>query len=165
VDAADWLVDLLDVKNRNKLVNQAIRTLKKMADKFDFIAFRGNSGALIAIPVAYKLKKQLTVIRKENREQRHSGRDVEGVTTGRYFIMDDFISSGKTIEEIVKMLPYAQCVGIWLYRQNKCNTPYFYNVYQRDPLGCCVKDKDGEWIISQKIPVYNRFGAPAIEVV
>ena len=87
---------------------------------FDAIAFRGLSGALIAIPMAHALDKTMIAVRKKG-ENNHSGAGVEGDWVARrYVIMDDMISTGNTVRTIMRAIknfsPNAECLGtlVWL---------------------------------------------------
>lgn len=89
---------------------------------FDTIAFTGVSGAALAFPLSYLLGKPLLCVRKAN-SSTHSSYKVEGnYSAFRYIIVDDFISSGKTMEDIQKNIerelapPIPELVGIYLYR-------------------------------------------------
>lgn len=85
---------------------------------FDAIAFRGLSGSLVAPIVAHMMDKTLLAVRKG--EQCHSVHMVEGDHNARrYVILDDFISSGTTVREILKWvgreIPHARCIGALEY--------------------------------------------------
>lgn len=107
-------------KTITKLV-AAIRKFKKN-NPFDAIAFTGTSGAAAAYPLSLRLKIPLICVRKE---RSHSYLEVEGAySMSKYIIVDDFISSGKTIDQIVlkinnayKALAYKKPtpIGIVLY--------------------------------------------------
>jgi len=72
--------------------------------EFDTIAFRGMSGALVAPIVARDLKKEIILVRKTG-EDNHSGYSLEGhIGAKKYVILDDFISTGKTVREIIKQV-------------------------------------------------------------
>lgn len=97
--------------------------------EFDTIAFTGMSGALFAPIVAYKLHKEIVAIRKP-RDGSHSDYDTEGyLHASKYIIIDDFVSSGRTVKRIIKEMlkfaPAAQLVGIYTY----------YPAYTGMPLG------------------------------
>jgi len=88
---------------------------------FDAIAFRGNSGALIAPTLALALDKTMLMIRKNCpcgiHSFSHSSHEVEGDYGAKtYIIADDIISSGTTaqaiVEEIKKVAPKAKCLGV-----------------------------------------------------
>jgi adenine/guanine phosphoribosyltransferase-like PRPP-binding protein len=72
-----------------------------LSDKsFEAIAFSGNSGALLAAPLALALDKGLILVRKPDTEC-HSDYKVEGLKeASTYIIVDDFVASGSTVEFI-----------------------------------------------------------------
>jgi orotate phosphoribosyltransferase len=111
--AADHLEDILDGKSLRLRVKWTVAKLKH--HKFDAIAFRGLSGALVAPAVAMRMNKSLIAVRKAKTD--HSPNMVEGdVTARRYVIVDDFVCSGTTIEHIVreirKVNKNAECIGM-----------------------------------------------------
>jgi adenine/guanine phosphoribosyltransferase-like PRPP-binding protein len=113
-----------------------IRRIKDSKLKFDFIAFRGYSGALVASLVASSLSKPLSLVRKRG-DRSHStyghdcGEYVEYdnslidtfLCKGRYIIIDDFIDTGKTLLKIKKAIDNESannvvCVGVFLYNNS-----------------------------------------------
>ena len=96
-----------------ELIPDVKRILKGV--KFEAIAFRGNSGALIAPIVALHLKKTLIMVRKTT-EGTHSYKMVEGDWAAkRYIIVDDCIDTGKTarvIQREIKTWSSAECLGV-----------------------------------------------------
>lgn len=123
---ATWIKPLVDPVKRRDAV---IRTRTRLCDlpPFDAIAFTGLSGSVIAGAVALAMDKYLYCVRK-NGESRHSEYQVEGPSTGlRYAIIDDFISTGATIERIIEMVSAhtngtAVCVGAYLWRDDELKT-------------------------------------------
>jgi len=101
--ASEYLLPALDTASLKKRIEDTIQYLRVRTKKFDAIAFRGMSGALVAPAVAARLKKNLLMVRKPQ-ENSHSSMKVEGFceTAQRYVIIDDFVSSGNTISEIRK---------------------------------------------------------------
>lgn len=106
----------IDMSELNTYVNLAIQALKNK--RFDSLAFRGMSGAVIAPPVALALKKHLIMVRKPlDQIETHSDHLVEGnLSSKKYIIIDDFMSSGRTARDIVKAVadfaPAAKCLGM-----------------------------------------------------
>lgn len=105
-------------------IEQAAHDLKKQGYKFDAIAFRGMSGALLAAPLALALDKTMILVRKG--EDSHSMYKIEGdIGAQKYLIVDDFIGTGTTvrtiIEEIFEEMKWRtlepQCIGILEMRQ------------------------------------------------
>lgn len=101
--------------------------------EFDAIAFSGISGALIASVVAYKMNKEIIVVRKNGgNDGSHSAKYVEGyVRAGqRVVIIDDLICTGATMRNIVKGLnqffPSKQyeIVGVILYDETRRRMEY-----------------------------------------
>ena len=91
--------------------------------EFDALAFRGQSGSLIAPVLALALDKTMLMVRK-NMTDCHSGQIVEGdLGAQRYIIIDDLISSGKTVttivEEIAKVARKAVCLGVLEYTRTE----------------------------------------------
>lgn len=101
----------------------AAEALKKETD-FDTIAFSGMSGAAMAFILSHWMNVPLLCVRKRN-EQSHyvqqSGKILEGNVKNarRYLIVDDFISSGATVNHIVESIQVsnltAKCVGMLMY--------------------------------------------------
>lgn len=104
--------DSLDPIKNAIIVETMANDIKNSGIEFDFIAFRGSSGALIGAPISLALKKRLVNIRKEDAPA-HSG-TVTGLATGRYIIVDDFICTGSTIEFIFDALGKEFCVRIFV---------------------------------------------------
>lgn len=115
-----------------KLIRYISKTLKQSKLEFDTIAVRGMSGALIGPILAYVLNKHLIVIRKDG-ENTHSSYKVEGnVNARKVLIVDDFVSTGETVQEIIDKIetyvnqsysrpedaPPVEFVGIACYRNH-----------------------------------------------
>lgn len=115
-------------------VNRVIKKLEKLRQeiKFDAIAFRGISGSSIAYPVSAIAGYHLIEVRRapglrNGKGNSHHGSTIEGSSRKikRYIILDDFISSGKTVEEIAETITkefsrgakadQPQCVAIVIY--------------------------------------------------
>jgi adenine/guanine phosphoribosyltransferase-like PRPP-binding protein len=108
------MAKFLDMAELPTYIQYAIEALR--GKRFDSLAFRGMSGAVIAPPVAIALKKHLIMVRKPE-EPTHSDFPVEGnINSRKYIIIDDFMSSGKTaraiIEAVAKFAPQANCLGV-----------------------------------------------------
>jgi hypoxanthine phosphoribosyltransferase len=124
ISACGYLRDIVTSEGMKASVNCLVKGLRPLKKKFDAIAFRGMSGAIIAPNIAQRLGKDIIGIRK-NDERRHSGYKVEGVICNNYIIVDDFIDSCKTIEtiqsEIHDWCENATLVGIALYASYELN--------------------------------------------
>ncbi len=84
-----------------KLVRRAKPKLRNFRKKhpFDAIAFCGYSGAAIAAVLSWELNIPMIAVRKE---QSHDNQMTFGVRSiNSYIIVDDFVSSGETINRIV----------------------------------------------------------------
>ena len=95
-----------------EIINKAAKDLKKV--KFDIIVFRGFSGAIVGSALALQLRKPWALVRKPG-DSTHSGRLVEGDVEGDYIIVDDFIDSGVTVNEIIDVCRKGNCIGVYLY--------------------------------------------------
>jgi hypothetical protein len=130
--AGAHLYKVFKAGNLKKIVNYTIEALQPHKDNFDTIAVRGVSGVLVGSAVAIALNKHLIVVRKEE-DDSHSGVTCEGhLTARRYVIVDDFISSGRTVKTIAteiarwqnfhrntlnEIYPNAICYGGAMYFQ------------------------------------------------
>ena len=111
-------VDPKQLQERIDLAVSAIQLYEATHETtVEAIAFRGMSGALIASPVAVRLQKSLILVRKPN-DGSHSSYKVESckVEPKNYVILDDFVSSGKTANAIIKAIklvaPKAKYLGV-----------------------------------------------------
>jgi adenine/guanine phosphoribosyltransferase-like PRPP-binding protein len=94
-----YLTSAFDMELQRKVIHKAIEKLRPRVDDFDVIAFSGMSGALIAPIIAHGLGKGMLLVRK-SLDNSHANCVLEGVSSGRYIILDDFIASGSTIRYI-----------------------------------------------------------------
>ena len=97
----------------------AVKSLRKLKSYFDFIVVRGTSGLLIGPELASRLDVPFGVVRKQT-DNSHYGAGYEGcMLNGRYLIIDDFVASGETVQEIVTevsiAIPQSKCVGVYCY--------------------------------------------------
>jgi adenine/guanine phosphoribosyltransferase-like PRPP-binding protein len=102
------LLDVFDLKNRNKIIKYLTDCLKPFVEEFDAVVVSGYSMALIAPIIAHKLKKNIVLVRKKS-EQRHSSFDVEGMHNQRCIIIDDLIASGHTFETMIHYVKNIDC--------------------------------------------------------
>jgi adenine/guanine phosphoribosyltransferase-like PRPP-binding protein len=144
---SDYLYSCLRLEEYQLRLPKAKAILKKY--KFDAIAFRGMSGALVAAPLALAIKKTLIMVRKpEDEKARHSTRAVEGDRGAQSFvIVDDFVSSGTTMKTMLRAIkkfnPEAVCIGYlgWQRCQkrltlNPIPSHWLAYVDQYDRYGC-----------------------------
>lgn len=111
--SSSYLHCMLDKREFDRRVSTARDILSKY--KYDAIAFRGMSGALLAAPLAHMLDKTMIMVRKPKVDC-HTSRAVEGDNAARrYIIVDDVICSGNTLRTIIRAVkrfaPAAECVG------------------------------------------------------
>lgn len=123
-----------------------IRTLaKKHRMQFDAVVFTGYSGALVGPLVAAQMGKDPIFVRKE-KESNHSSWTVEGsIDVRRYVIVDDFVSSGRTIERVLAQMREhrhgAECVGILQYNTSAASKRWDHGFRN--------------FLTGQRIPVYR----------
>lgn len=113
---------LFEPDDRNKIVDYLFNYLIQRTNEFDAIIVSGYSMSLVAPIIAYKLDKNIVLVRKED-EDCHSSYLVEGVRDQRCIIIDDLIASGDTVRYCIKQAEsYLDCkvVGIILYDTNEC---------------------------------------------
>lgn len=98
--SSSYLHSVYDPESFQRTVELTVELMKPNLDGFDAIVFRGSSGAALAYPVAYLLKKPLLHVRKE---LGHSYSKLEGLYGAkRIAIVDDFVSSGDTLRTIMQ---------------------------------------------------------------
>ena len=116
---ADYIRAALDPEERGRLIESASYAIEPL--QVSTIAVRGVSGLVFGAPLAYVMDKHLTVVRKKDGS--HSCYAVEGYLPGpleRWVIVDDLISTGATIEYILRGLEYAPgWLGVYLYNLDK----------------------------------------------
>lgn len=130
---ASWLDNAIMPERRERTVDAAIDALSKV--DFDTIAVSGVSGLLLGPILAYKLGKNLAVVRKTD-DSTHSYCTIEGQWGSKYVIIDDFIASGATVRYIRDKLDnrfgldgeFTQCVGFYGYDRKES----FEHTYQAD---------------------------------
>ena len=122
IQGASHTCQVLNHKNRNKIIIKAVCDLRKISDSFDSIACCGVSGLMVVPQIAELLNKNIVVVRKG--EKCYSEFRTEGVAPFRYIILDDLICSGSTVRHIKKVLKdeYSRstCVGVYCYLPNEC---------------------------------------------
>lgn len=122
-NSAAWLQKAVTRYGVIEIVKEATDLLHTV--DFDTIVFRGVSGALIAPIIAYKLGKEIAVIRKP-KDPSHSVLHYEGFQQcRRYIIVDDLVSSGGTVVGIMQAMKdnnrWAKFAGLYLYQGSAIN--------------------------------------------
>ena len=103
-----------------------LATARKVLGAMNFkaMACRGVSGLMFTSILSYQMNKGLVVVRKRG-ESSHSCLDVEGcfpTGRGQWVIVDDFISSGETVAEIIKKMGktyLSRLLGAYLYKDQR----------------------------------------------
>ena len=101
----------------SEIKSRLVRNIRAAGRDFGFIAVRGTSGMLVGPLVTAALNSNLIVVRKP-RDSDNSLTNTEGLPCHgdhKYIILDEFISSGKTVEAIRESLQPHRCVGVFLY--------------------------------------------------
>lgn len=96
-----YLSCVLITESLIEVVNQAVSILEPLykEGKFEALAFTGNSGAMVGPAIAMRLGCDMILVRKKEAKG-HSMYNVEGAVDAKYCIVDDLISTGKTIDTI-----------------------------------------------------------------
>lgn len=82
------------------VVSYLSQSLIHRMDQFDAIAVSGYSMTIPGSIVAWKMQKHIIAIRKDS-EQRNSGYSQEGLCGQRCVIVDDLVSSGKSMKRVI----------------------------------------------------------------
>jgi len=145
------------------MLNNVHKALTRVLEEYDAttIAVRGTSG----LSIAYELRAlslfmphpmlPFAMVRKDDG---HHGGPVESLdftymSIGRYIILDDFISSGKTIAAIMDKMecmmdPDVKCQAIVLYDEMHSDT---WALYQKE-TPCSFEKADGTIV---QVPIYK----------
>jgi len=139
---SDYLSNVMSPIGLQKVVRKVCSVIKKSGVEFDSIAFRGFSGALVAPLVACRLKKGFLAVRKhKDNEDCHSSYPVEGAVKAHchYIIIDDIISSGATVWNIVTELNTFKYIDVstngntdYQIFKRKCVGVFLYNSWVSD---------------------------------
>jgi adenine/guanine phosphoribosyltransferase-like PRPP-binding protein len=151
----DYLQRVYSKKLFAKTIKKTITLVKQLQKqhKFTAIAFSGSSGAALAFPVAYATGLSLIHARKRDSSHwvednsRCKGGIVEGTLGAKkYIIIDDFISSGTTVDRILRDVNAAykyrgfayvpKCVAIVVY-----STGSGRSTFQGVPVKCSATVK------------------------
>lgn len=109
------LSDRESLDNALQLVYDAIHE-HNLQETFTSVVFTGMSGALFGPLLAHKLDKFVCGVRKRG-EKSHSDFKLEGRISNEFTICDDIISTGSSIDYVVKtvqkeVLTESKCFGI-----------------------------------------------------
>ena len=135
-----------DYQQFNKTIAYLVKKIREHCPDAEAVAARGTSGSLVLMSVASKLKIPAIFIRKTG-EQAHTSQHSR-TNLGRpknFVIVDDFVSSGKTVDAIIKglrecsTLTEADCLAVFEYEdkrnraERKMETPegFYIKIYAR----------------------------------
>lgn len=128
---SSYLNSIIDRKRRSETVATAEKKLRRLGMRqFDAVVASGLSGTLVSAAIADRTKKGLVIVRKKG-EECH-GREIESDCPTwrkiRYFIIDDCIDSGATVDRIKSAIEkeYVEsgCVGIILHSTSRRRNAY-----------------------------------------
>lgn len=181
VSAPGYTMSLFDPKEQQERMDKAFGILSKV--EFDAIAMRGASGMLFGAPLAFLMNKGMILVRKPE-ELNHSYRTVEGLASGKkYIIVDDLVSTGATVrimkEAILAHADFShyEFVGDYLYNSGRFH-PHMSRDSVRIPAGSIAIDRrilDGEitttyeksdgstFTVREGGPTYKANSMPAIQ--
>ena len=120
--------------NLSRIITKSSIAIKKLQDtlKFDAVAFCGSSGSALAFHLGVKYKMPLLYVRKTDEKCHGSPVECNGfdLQIEKYLIVDDFISSGKTMHHIIRSIARrarfqgaypAKPVGIFCFDPVQCS--------------------------------------------
>jgi hypothetical protein len=114
-----------------KRIIQSFKESHHHFGEFDGIICRGTSGLLIAPTLAYTFDKKLVVVRK-HRSDSHAEALLEGHDDiNKYIIVDDFICTGNTLEQIYDAVHMAANGG-----NNNQTNPHWHAGKIPEFIGC-----------------------------
>lgn len=126
---SDYLTPVFN--NQYRIVPEVIALVNKL--KPNALAFRGYSGSSIGCIVSYLTGIPAIYVRKEYDKEPTHGTSIEAsanyLNLGSYVIIDDFISSGRTVDAIMEALEprHLLCTGIILYYAQYRKPDKYYN--------------------------------------
>jgi adenine/guanine phosphoribosyltransferase-like PRPP-binding protein len=103
-------------------VKRCLRALRAVESTFDAIYVTGLSGVVPAATVAYLMRKEMLVLRKQDDHGNTISHgsllegDIKDVAGIRYMILDDFVSNAGTLRRLLRHLPSnGSLAGVMLY--------------------------------------------------
>ena len=122
-NAVSYLHPVIKIENFSHTVKDMVAAIKKFAPEAEGIAFRGASGALVAMPICEKLQMLPMMVRKPN-DGSHSGKQLEGGYCHSFIIVDDLVDTGTTVQSILSTIDKVyggsnyKCLGVFCYYYN-----------------------------------------------
>ncbi|KKL14212.1 hypothetical protein LCGC14_2517980 [marine sediment metagenome] len=115
---------ILNPRHRKNTIKWVLDTVTPHTHRFDAIAVRGMSMALIAPTIADILNKNIILVRKKGDDTHNRDYKIEGQRNNKYIIIDDVWDSGDTIISIINDIKdnhcvNSKCVGIVLFQHTK----------------------------------------------
>lgn len=129
--STDYLSPSLEPDRRKTITDNIVKTLRRIRKKqqFSVIVVRGVSGLLYAGEVSRRLNVDLMVVRKGESCHGHHNLEIPSKYSSfvhrnfNFIILDDFISSGDTVCQILTMIekyfPNAKFQGFASWTWNK----------------------------------------------
>lgn len=136
---------------------QALRGIE-----FDTIVGTGFSGGVVIPALAMSMGKKFVLIRKENDDSHHGGGKLVGELGERWVFVDDFVSSGRTRERVIRKIAEAvvdttleatQMVGQYMYQRNPTGR---FEYFSDDWIPAALKKAHSEQV---QLPASIRKGA------
>lgn len=149
VDAPTHTWAIFNVEQFRRVVELFVEKLKQInrVHPFNAIAGCGNSGVPLAAALSYTLGIPLITVRKPGEETVASTQTVTGAAlAGAYVIIDDFTSSGGTVNRMMDAIDAASC-GL--------STPVAMAFYSRTCYGEMGADQVKWRAKNRQIPVWG----------
>ena len=142
-----YLDNILKPSSLKRIAGNMAKMIRKSGVEYDFIAFRGYSGGILAGALSTRLNKPLGFVRKDGEgshgepievyENDKYSRVGKFSTSATFIIVDDFISTGTTVNKIIKGMEKARCVGIFLWNDSRPDDIFKY--------------------VNRRIPIYRKY--------
>lgn len=97
--------------NLEKVLRRAKRDLKDV--DFDTLVGTGFSSGVVIPALALRMGKKFTLIRKDNDDSHHGSGKFLGEMGDRWIFIDDFISSGRTRDRVIRKVIDWRGIGPW----------------------------------------------------
>lgn len=163
ISHATYLRKPLQAKQLKFLANEISELISEKFPDIDYIAGCGISGISVISAVSCISGKDMFIVRKEEDRYNHSffGIDVSNLRTVEFFpkendknltalIIDDLISTGKTINRIYMSLKNHNIlsVGIFLFAPSRhYEVPEYHNIDRLEiPIFYSNRDYAGSWM-------------------
>lgn len=131
--SSSYLGAVFDPERLPRTIEKTLEAAKALWEKhgYDTIAFSGMSGAAIAFILSHQMRIPILCVRKSGDSSHfvNPNRLLEGnLGVRKYLIVDDFISSGRTVKYIMDTISNevydAKCVAMLMYSANWDSSPF-----------------------------------------